>query len=99
MSCVFKKKKAFLFIFVFLKILYIRAGQRALRFNLATLKVATKKKRPGDSFHVLVFFLFFFVVQVSLHSGRAKVTRVTAGRYTDQPKFSRLLILRPHKSQ
>ena len=35
-------------------------------------------------------FSFLFFLRGSLHSGRSKVTRVTVGRDTDQPKFSSL---------
>ena len=43
-------------------------------------------------FHVfyLRFFSFCLFLKVSLHSGRSKVTRVTVGRDTDQPKLSSL---------
>ena len=49
------------------------------------------------AFHFIFLFLVIYIYiyiyfskkkKGSLHSGRSKVTRVTVGRDTDQPKFS-----------
>ena len=42
------------------------------------------------SLRFFFIFCFFVLFQLLLHSGRSKVTRVTVGRDTDQPKFTSL---------